>query len=243
MRQFSFAGILILIQTAFLAQAEPDAGERVILHTTKGDLAVVFFPEAAPMHAARFSKIVKAGVYNGTAVKQIEKGVLLSFENFAAKSEPLTEAQRATVEGVAPEIGSLHHTRGMLSTARHPDQAGLPDSSFSIVLGDVPDFDSKYTVFRKVEGGFEALAALENTAVNEQGAPIVETGILSAEVTTAGNVTLAKPLKAVETQVKAVSPVSPDEQNRNLFLMIAGCFFGYALGASIFRSVLPRTRA
>lgn len=144
------------------AQGSP-AGDRVVLHTTLGDIVVAVYPEAAPRHAEQFLLLAKLKAYDSTPVHWIKPGYLIQFAAAGGRRLPLSREQRSALRRLPLEAGALKHTRGALSMARDPKDPGSAESSFSILLRDAPHLDGKFTAFGRVERGWETLEALAAT--------------------------------------------------------------------------------
>lgn len=158
------------------------AGPRLILRTVAGDLVVGLFPDVAPKTVTHILDLARAGAYDTTHFHRLEPGYLLQTTMVAGRSTPLTERQRALVRNVPLEAGALRHTRGVLSLARYENDPNSGESSFSILLGDAPALDGKYTIFGRVESGFEVLEALEKAPRDDKFRPRTVLTITKAEV-------------------------------------------------------------
>jgi peptidyl-prolyl cis-trans isomerase B (cyclophilin B) len=129
-----------------------------VLVTDKGPMVVTFFPEQAPRHVRSFLTLAQQGFYNGVAFHRILRNFMVQagcpHSKQGATGAPGTGGPGYTLPA---EFNDLPHTRGTLSMARaaDPNSAG---SQFFIVHGDQAHFlDGQYTVFGKVEEGFEVL--------------------------------------------------------------------------------------
>jgi len=134
---------------------------RVVLKTSKGEIVLALFPQIAPQHVTHFLRLVRAGCYDGTRFGLIYRDFIIQhggpdnrLRNFTAEQAKLAD------ERVPAEFGRLHHMRGTLSMARHEGDLGSAQMSFTLLLGDAPQMDGQYTIFGKVEKGFEVLDAL-----------------------------------------------------------------------------------
>lgn len=147
---------------------EPDAalgGYRVIVETSLGELPVALLPDLAPGHVRQFLRLAAAGVYDGTALHRVVRGFVVQGGHLPTRREPLDDRQQAYVRRLAPEFTDTPHDRGIVSMARGDDPASAT-SSFFIVLGRTPALDGRYSVFGRLEGGFDVLDRLEAVAVD-----------------------------------------------------------------------------
>jgi len=158
------------------------APERVVLHTVAGDLVLELYSNAAPETARQFVRLVRAGVYDTTAFSRIQPGFIAQVSTAQDRLRPLTASQSALLHKLPLEASELKHVRGALSLA-HPDgEPGGGETSFCILLGPAPQLDGKYTVFGRIVGGDDVLAAMLQVPRSSQMAPSVRLAIARAEV-------------------------------------------------------------
>jgi cyclophilin family peptidyl-prolyl cis-trans isomerase len=214
-------------------EAAPDAPprlarERLILRTNMGDLVLAFYPEVAPRHTAQILSLARAGVYDGLDFYRVEPSFVAQLSDARGRRPELSAEQRALVAPLSAEFSSLKHERGTLSMARYDDRPDSAETSFSILFGAAPHLDGKYTVFGKLEAGYEVLDAIGRVGRDSHNRPLRPVVIRRAEV--------------VETPeaLAALSLRGPDftEQQPPLFLFLrrAAWAFGAcaALGLALF---------
>lgn len=134
--------------------------EHAVIHTTKGDLTLEFWPEVAPGHVENFKKLAKQGFYDGTAFHRIIKGFMI--QGGCPNTKPGGRGMPGTGDPgykVKAEFNAKSHTRGVLSMARgpHPDSAGC---QFFICHGDAKFLDRQYTAFGKLVKGDAVLETI-----------------------------------------------------------------------------------
>jgi len=177
-RRFSTARALLIVLAAACAThstptGEPDAaGARVVLQTSAGNIVLALFPDVAPRTVRQFVRLARAGVFDTTYFYSIAPGFLLQASWAFDRGRPISQAQRALIEKIPLEASAIKHERGVLSMTRD-DQAD-PDSaatSYAIMLGEAPQLDGKYTVFGRVESGFEVMARIEGLGTTEPTRP------------------------------------------------------------------------
>jgi cyclophilin family peptidyl-prolyl cis-trans isomerase len=168
---------------ATTAAASPDtAGPRVIFHTIAGDLVFALYPTVAPKTVEQFLELTRNGVYDTAHFRRLEPGFVLQTGIADDRTTPLTTRQKDSIRTLRGEYGTgVRHTRGVLSLARPDDDPDGGTTSFSILLGDAPHLDGKYTIFGELERGADVLEALERVPVHN-GRPILRLTIESAEV-------------------------------------------------------------
>ncbi|MBS1723178.1 MAG: peptidylprolyl isomerase [Armatimonadetes bacterium] len=168
---------------------EPKEGEEVaVLHTSKGDIVLKFFPDKAPKHVESFLKLVKDKFYDGTRFHRCIPGFMIQ------GGDPNTkELDKSNLWGTGgpdfrlkAEFNDISHKRGILSMARSsdPDSAG---SQFFIVVKDSKFLDHQYTAFGAVVKGMDVADAIVKTGdANDNGrvAPADAVEIKGAEVKT-----------------------------------------------------------
>jgi peptidylprolyl isomerase/peptidyl-prolyl cis-trans isomerase B (cyclophilin B) len=135
------------------AYTEEANASRVRISTNKGDMVVELFPDDAPMHAAAFLKLAKAGFYDGLTFHRVEPGFVIQ------GGDPDGDGTGGPGYRLKAEFNERPHVRGALAMARssNPDSAG---SQFYICLGDARFLDGQYTVFGQLTQGLETLDAI-----------------------------------------------------------------------------------
>jgi cyclophilin family peptidyl-prolyl cis-trans isomerase len=180
-RLVAWAGVVLLARSVGAEEPSP----RVVFHTVAGDLVFALDAKAAPRTVEQFLTLVRAGVYDTTAIVRIAPGFIAQVSTAQDRPRPLTPAQAALLKPIPLEAGELRHVRGALSLA-HPDaNPNGGESSFCIMLGPAPHLDGKYTVFGRLEAGDDVLAELLK-APRVDRTPTVRLSINRAEVLNVG---------------------------------------------------------
>lgn len=145
-----------IIKTISLPPKKSD--EYIILHTVVGDITLALYPEVAPNHVKQILKLMKMGVYDTNHFFRVEPGFIIQIGSAGDRSAgPLTAKQQSTIKTLKAEFSDLKHARGVLSMARAPDDPNSAETSFSILLADAPHLDKKYTIFGRVDSGFDTI--------------------------------------------------------------------------------------
>ena len=191
-------GLLLVSSAVFGAEqkksaaATNPAAEVAIIQTSEGDMVVQFWSDAATRTIENFTKLARAGFYNGTAFHRIMKRFMIQGGDPYTK-DPAKEARYG--DGgpgytIKAEFNHHNHERGVISMARedNPDSAG---SQFFICLASVPRLDGKYTTFGKLIKGDEVLTKIGNTPVRKNSAgemsnPVNRVVIRSIKIVPAG---------------------------------------------------------
>jgi peptidyl-prolyl cis-trans isomerase A (cyclophilin A)/peptidyl-prolyl cis-trans isomerase B (cyclophilin B) len=126
---------------------------QVVLHTTRGEIAIELYPDKAPLTVANFLDYAKSGHYDGMIFHRV-------IRNFMIQTGGYTEdfAEKATKPPILNESkNGLHNERWMVAMARKndPDSAS---SQFFINLKMNTNLDYQqgkpgYAVFGKVIDG------------------------------------------------------------------------------------------
>ncbi len=126
-----------------------EAGDKLTLETTKGDVEIKLRPDLAPKHVARIKQLVSEGFYDGIVFHRVIEGFM------AQTGCPQgTGTGGSKYPNLEQEFNAEPHKRGTCSMARasHPDTA---NSQFFICFGDASFLDRKYTVWGEVVSGME----------------------------------------------------------------------------------------
>ncbi len=126
-----------------------DAGNRLTLETTKGNVEIRLRPDLAPNHVARIKQLVSEGFYDGIVFHRVIEGFM------AQTGCPHgTGTGGSKYPNLKQEFNDAFHVRGTCSMARasHPDTA---NSQFFICFNDARFLDRQYTVWGEVVSGME----------------------------------------------------------------------------------------
>ena len=138
--------------------------EKLLLHTTSGEITIDLYPDVAPEHVRRILKMARMKIFDGVAFSRLDPGFLLLTGYVKDRSgTPLNAEQQAQIVPLPAEFSTLKHVRGTVSMSLNDnDDPNSADQSFVIMLGDAPHLDEMYTVFGRVAEGFDTLQTLEN---------------------------------------------------------------------------------
>lgn len=154
---------LVLPEPAWAQESPRLSQERVIFHTTLGDLVFALYPEVAPRHVAQVLRLARLGVFDTTRIHRVEPRFLVQFSTAQDRLVPLTRPQAEAIEKIPGEFGAgVRHRRGVLSMARFEKDPNSAETSFSILLSDAPHLDGKYTVFGQLIQGWDVLQAIRD---------------------------------------------------------------------------------
>ena len=133
----------------------------MILKLKDGDLKIQMFPEIAPKHVERITKLANEGKYDNVVFHRVIDGFMAQTGDvqFGNSSNSNFDINRAGTGGselpdLKAEFSDIPHERGTVSMARtsNPNSA---NSQFFICFEAAPHLDRMYTVFGKVIEGME----------------------------------------------------------------------------------------
>jgi cyclophilin family peptidyl-prolyl cis-trans isomerase len=130
--------------------------------TSAGTLTIRLLPEIAPGTVKQFLKLVRGGVYDSMYFYRVEHRFVAQTATAEDREAPMTESQRMLIAPIALESGPVRHQRGVISLA-HGDDPDSGETSFSILLGDAPHLDGKFTVFGVIVDSENILHEIEQT--------------------------------------------------------------------------------
>jgi len=157
---------LLLSSVAFAAEEQKPTtvNEVAVIKTTKGEMVVEFWTDAAPETIANFKKLARSGFYNGTVFHRIVKGFMIQGGDPNSK-DPAKESSYGMGKAgytIKAEFNDHPHDRGVISMAREaqPDTASC---QFFICLKPVHRLDHQYTTFGKLSKGLDVLDQIGDT--------------------------------------------------------------------------------
>ncbi len=177
--------LLALLALAFgaAASAEPRVAEdRIVLRTGAGDLVLALYSDVAPCHVEQLLKLTRMGVFDSTHFYRVDPSFLVQLSDAANRTVPLSPEQRAALTPLPLELSALKHVRGALTMAHRDGEPDSAETSFSILLVDAPHLDGSYTVFGRLESGWEVLDEILRVPRSQRHRPVVKIEVKRAEV-------------------------------------------------------------
>jgi len=126
-----------------------DPENTIVMETTKGNVVIELFPDAAPGHVARIKELAREGFYDGVVFHRVIEGFM------AQTGDPTgTGTGGSDKPDLKAEFSNLPHVRGTCSMARtqNPNSA---NSQFFICFADAPWLNRQYSVWGQVVEGME----------------------------------------------------------------------------------------
>jgi cyclophilin family peptidyl-prolyl cis-trans isomerase len=151
---------MLILSTGAFGVAPTLSKQKVVFRTDYGDLVFALYPTIAPKTVAQFLQLVKLGVYDSTHFYRVHPGFVLQVSDASGRQWPLTPSQKEAIRPLPAEFSSIPHRYGTLTMAHYDGQPDSGEVSFSIMLGDAPHLDGKYTVFGEMVAGHETLENL-----------------------------------------------------------------------------------
>lgn len=155
---------------------------------------IQLYPNEAPMTVANFQHRVRSKHYEGMAIHRAIPNYLVQMGDPQSK-DPTSRAAWGTggFETTLPaEIGLLHRLGAVgmarLGDASNPERASS-SSQFYVTLGDMKQFDGKYTIFGQVIQGYDSLQTISTFPADENDNPYQRLEIRSAFLDSSRNYT------------------------------------------------------
>lgn len=137
----------------------PDAKTKAaIIETEKGNIAIEFYPDQAPLTVANFMKLADQGFYNKFNMKfhRVIPGFVVQ------TGDPTGTGAGGAKENIPLEAKNKlsHNAKGVVAMARGIDPNSA-SSQFYITLAPQTSLDGKYAIFGKVISGMDVLDKIE----------------------------------------------------------------------------------
>lgn len=130
------------------------AKQRIVFSTVYGDLVFALYPDIAPQHVKQMLKLTRMGVFDAGQVMRVIPNFIIQFSDSYRRLKPLSREQADAITHIKAEFTDrIPHTKGILSMARYDNDPDSATMSFSIMLGNAPHLDGKYTIFGHLESG------------------------------------------------------------------------------------------
>jgi cyclophilin family peptidyl-prolyl cis-trans isomerase len=192
----------------------PIGDERLLLHTTRGDLVIGLYDTIAPKHAAQIRKLVRLGVYDSTLFVRVEPDYLIQITNAQNRKKPLTPEQHQAITHIPAEFSKLQHRKGIVSMAHDDDDVNSAETSFSFMLGRAPDLDHHYTIIGEVEFGQPLLDYVAREPRDWRNHPATPVIVERAEVKTGQEIAQLRAAKQLREATPLPLPPRPPPPTR-----------------------------
>jgi cyclophilin family peptidyl-prolyl cis-trans isomerase len=153
----------------------------VSILTNAGPLKFQCNPAWAPKTATQLSKLFAAHAFDGTEIKNYVPGFIFQIplaEIKAPGCAPNTASQTSLVRRIPVEVDAqfskeVSHKWGALSMARRENDPLDNTTSFSILLGDAPHLNNKFTIFGALTNDPENVKTIEKMKANWPKHPVI----------------------------------------------------------------------
>ena len=138
-----------------------------------GIIRIELNPEAAPITAANFEKLVSQGFYDGLIFHRVIAGFMIQ------GGDPTGTGMGGSDENIKGEFkvngisNPLSHKRGVISMARS-QRYNSASSQFFICHADATFLDGQYAAFGRVIEGMEVVDRIANVATDGQDRPRID---------------------------------------------------------------------
>ncbi len=146
-----------------LSDFPPNDAAQAILSTSKGDITISLFRDAAPLTTLNFITLASSSFYDGIVFHRIIPGFMAQVGDPISK-DPAQKNRWGTGGpgyAIADEFGSglKHDKAGVVSMANSGPNTG--GSQFFITHEETPWLDGKHAIFGQVIEGMEVVMQLE----------------------------------------------------------------------------------
>jgi len=138
--------------------------EKAIIHTSKGDMAVVFFPDDAPGTVENFLMLARSGFYDGLAFHRvIPEFVIQGGCPYSIDMNDPKVGSGGPGYSIPCELegGNQYHDRGVLSMAHAGRDTGGSQFFICYNRDNTSHLDGQHTVFGKVVEGIDVIDEIE----------------------------------------------------------------------------------
>ncbi len=142
---------------------DPEVTERIEMVTSSGRIVVGLFGKAAPATVANFLSYVERGFYSGQIFHRVLPAFMIQGGGFSQTMERASTGPPVRLE----VIPGLEHMPGTVSMARVASDPHSATSQFFICVAQAPQLNGGYSVFGRVEEGYEVAVEISNQRTHE----------------------------------------------------------------------------
>ena len=158
-------------------QSLPDVpvseNEQAVVQTNLGIIEFEFYPDVAPNHCANFKKLANAGFYDGTTFHRVIPNFVIQGGDILSRDDnPANDGTGDAGYNLDAEFSTLHHDRGIVSTAREGGDINSAGTQFFICVAPIRHLDGQYTIFGKVTKGMEVVDKIVNVPRDNNDKPL-----------------------------------------------------------------------
>ncbi|KYR01535.1 WD40 repeat-containing protein [Tieghemostelium lacteum] len=168
-----------LLMGGGVGSASKTLPRNAVIHTTKGDIYLMLFPDECPKTVENFTTHAKNGYYDGVIFHRVIKGFVIQ------TGDPLGDGTGGTSiwgKEFEDEIHrSLRHDRPFTLSMANAGP-GTNGSQFFITTAPQPRLDNKHTVFGRVYKGMETVVDIEKVKTDSEDKPLQDIHIMSIKI-------------------------------------------------------------
>jgi cyclophilin family peptidyl-prolyl cis-trans isomerase len=127
------------------------------IQTSKGEIEIELYPDAAPQAVNAFVFLAKDGYYNGTPFMELTRDADGN-KFYAQAGDPTATGYGTPGFSLPKELTDYPFARGYVGMGGSAENSN--GGQFFISFGDYPALDGKYTIFGKVTSGLDILDQL-----------------------------------------------------------------------------------
>jgi cyclophilin family peptidyl-prolyl cis-trans isomerase len=149
------------------------AGPRVALHTSMGDIVLELYPEKAPRTVENFLTYAREGFYNGTVFHRVIDDLLIQGGGYTVdlqKKPAHPPIPNEANNGLSNQRGTIAAARGRVPTSATSEFfINLVDNPRFDYVSEANDYTWGYTVFGKVVAGMNVVDKIRLAKTHPQG--------------------------------------------------------------------------
>ena len=149
------------------------AGPRVSLHTSQGDIVVELYPDKAPKTVENFLTYAREGFYNGTIFHRVIDDLLIQGGAYTAdlqKKPTHPSIPDESNNGLSNQRGTIVAARGHVPTSATSEFfINLVDNPRLDYVSEANDYTWGYAVFGKVVTGMDVVDKIRAVKTHPQG--------------------------------------------------------------------------
>lgn len=135
--------------------------------TNKGEIALEFFTDKAPIHCFNFITRAESGFYDNTQFHRVIPGFMIQAGDPNSRDgNKFNNGQGGPIAAIPHEFNDTVHAPGVLSMARVGDKSYGAGSQFFIMHAERNHLDGEYTAFGRVTSGMDVVDAIATTATH-----------------------------------------------------------------------------
>ena len=173
MKYFAYLALLLPLIVSEAKKPSPSSDNVIVIELKDGPVVIETFPDVAPKHVERITKLAKAGKYDGVAFHRVIDGFMaqtgdVQFGNVKDFSTARVGTGGSDLPDLKEEFNDKKHDRGTCSMARSssPNSA---NSQFFICFEPAPFLDRQYTVWGQVIEGMEYVDKIKMGSSRDNG--------------------------------------------------------------------------